>query len=360
MELKGSGFDGTTSVTFGSRSAQFEIRSDSAISAVSPPGSGTVEIRTTNPNYTPKTSSVGRFMYLARPTVTSVTPPTGPAPGGTTVLVRGTGFVPGMHLLVGGQPAEAAHVRNPDALVAVMPAGYGTLAIRAVTPGGTSKASSRVTFSYRCRVLVIGDSLGIDLGWGFTSQLPGDALLSVSDLAVGSTGVVRWDFYDWPSKLRADLRDVRPQFVVALFGANDQQSIPTATGSAAVGTPAWDRAYGARVRLLTSIVTASGARLAWLGLPRMGPHSDVAAGFVAEVNRVDAAALRSVPRAAFASMSSLFTTTSGQYTPMVRLPNGAVALGRQPDEVHLTPDGATAIDAQALKAFTLFLQTRAH
>ena len=103
-------------------------------------------------------------------------------------------------------------------------------------------------------MLVIGDSLGIDLGWGFSNQLPGSRTLDVTDMAVGSSGVVRWDYYNWPAQLRADLHSVHPQFVVALFGANDQQSIQTSNGPVAVGTKAWDHAYESRVRELASIV----------------------------------------------------------------------------------------------------------
>ena len=286
----------------------------------------------------------------ALPTVRSVVPAIGPAQGGTTVLVRGTGFVPGTKLLVGGHVARGVRVRNPDALVAVMPAGFGRLALRVVTPSGTSHATMSVSFSYRTTVLVIGDSLGIDLGWGFSPQLPGSQLLTAVDLAVGSTGIVRWDYYDWPAELRADLHQVHPQFVVALFGANDQQSIPTSKGPAAVGTPAWVRAYESRVRELAAIVAEAGAKIAWVGLPRMGPQADVAQAFVTIVDRTDSAAMQSNPKAAFVSTASLFTTPAGGYTDEVRMPNGGIEVGRQPDEVHVTPDGAVAIDVLVLRA----------
>ena len=296
VTIRGVRATGVTAVRFGPRAARFQVVDTTTITAVAPSGTGTVVIRVTNPSGHPKVSAHGRFTYLAMPSVRSIAPTTGPSVGGTTVLVYGTGFAPGARVLVGGRAARAVRVRNPDALVAVVPSGFGSLALRVVTPGGTSHPRSSVRFAYRSKVLVIGDSLGIDLGWGFSNQLPGNRFLEVTDLAVGSSGLVRWDYYDWPSKLRADLRAVRPQFVVALFGANDQQPIHTASGSVAVGTSAWVRAYESRARLLASIVTSSGASLAWVGLPRMGPHSVIAASFVDDVNRADRDAARTNPK----------------------------------------------------------------
>jgi lysophospholipase L1-like esterase len=355
VTIAGTGFSGVTSVDFGAKSARFTVIDDTALTAVTPAGSGTVAIRVTNPGWKPATSEHGRFTYLTVPTVRTATPATGPARGGTTVLVRGSGFAPGAKVLVGSNPALVVRVRNPDALFAVMPAGFGLRTIRVVTPGGTSRATPPVRFGYRSKVLVIGDSLGIDLGWGFSNRL-----YSVTDDAVGSTGIVRWDYYNWPAHLRADLRAVRPTIVIALFGANDQQRIPTSKGIAAVGTRAWAKAYEARVREIASIVTSHGATLAWVGLPRMGPHAVISASFVDEVNLLDHSAMRAIQRAGFVSTAKLFTTSEGRYTPMVRLPRGVVAVGRQTDEVHLTPAGATAIDSLVLQWLSQFAKTVAH
>lgn len=247
-------------------------------------------------------------------------------------------------MLVGDRPARVTRIANAHALYGMIPRGFGMQDVRIVTTNGASVPTKRVQFRYRSKVLVIGDSLGIDLGWGFTPSLPDGSYLSVTDDAVGSTGLVRSDFYNWPRKLRDELRALHPTVVVALFGANDQQPIHTSKGLAEVGTRAWGRAYGARVRQMVDIVVASGAAIAWVGMPRMGPRADVSPRFVNQVNAIDLAALRNTSLGRFVSLHTLFTTRSGGYSPYIRL-GRTVELGHQPDQVHLTPWGASAIDS---------------
>jgi len=346
VTIRGSGFDNATNVEFGSQPAQFKVLSDADLSAVAPAGSGTVAITVTVRGDSP-TSSSNQFSYRKVPTVRSVRPNSGTAAGGARVLVQGTGFGPDARVLVGTRPARVVEVKNLDALYAIIPAGFGMQPVRVVTSNGASVPSKSVRYYYRSKILVIGDSLGIDLGWGFTPTLPDGRYLSVTDNAVGSTGLIRSDFYNWPMKLKAELRSLHPAVVVALFGANDQQPISTKKGVAQVGTKAWGVAYEARVRQLASIVVSSGAVIAWVGLPRMGPRADISERFASQVDTLDRAALRSTTKGGFVSIAKLFTTRSGGYTPYVRI-GGTIALGRQPDEVHITPAGASAIDTVVL------------
>jgi len=347
VSITGSGFANATSVDFGEQPARFAVVSSTRLNAVAPAGSGDVAVTVTVQGDAPTTSPQDQFSYRKVPTVRSIRPSTGPAHGGTRVLVQGTGFGPGSRMLVGDQPGRVVQVKNPDALYAIIPSGFGMQDVRIVSSNGASVPTKSVQFRYRSTILVIGDSLGIDLGWGFIPSLPDGHFLSVTDDAVGSTGLVRSDYYNWPRQLRSKLRALHPTVVVALFGANDQQPIHTKHGLAQVGTKAWGTAYGARVRQLVAIVEASGATMAWVGMPRMGPRADISQRFVREVNSVEVAALGGTKRGGFVSIAKLFTTHSGSYTPYVRL-GGVPALGRQPDEVHLTPSGASAIDTLVL------------
>lgn len=347
VSIAGSGFANVTKVDFGTVPARFSVVSNTSVTAVAPAGSGTVTVTVTVRGDAPATSSQGQFSYRIVPMVRSVRPASGAARGGTRVIVQGSGFVPGSRLLVGNHPARVVEVKNPHTLYGIIPPGFGMQEIRVVTTNGASVPTKSVRFDYRSKILVIGDSLGIDLGWGFTSSLPDGRYLSVTDDAVGSTGLVRSDYYNWPSKLKKELHSLHPTVVVALFGANDQQPISTKHGIAEVGTRAWTRAYGAKVRQLVAIVVSSGALMAWVGVPRMGPRADVSQRFVIQVNAVDQAALRTTTRGGFVSLAKLFTTRSGSYTSYVRV-GGVSVLGRQPDEVHLTPSGASAIDTLVL------------
>ena len=64
MILIGSGFTGATAVHFGSNSAPtFTTDSDTQITAVSPPGTGTVAVTVTTPTGPAATQPQGQFTY---------------------------------------------------------------------------------------------------------------------------------------------------------------------------------------------------------------------------------------------------------------------------------------------------------
>lgn len=71
------------------------------------------------------------------PTVTAVTPSSGPAAGGTSVVVNGSGFVTGaIHVLFGGADAVVQSVIGSTEVRVVSPAGSGSVPVRVVNPDG--------------------------------------------------------------------------------------------------------------------------------------------------------------------------------------------------------------------------------
>jgi IPT/TIG domain len=63
VTITGTGFTGATGVEFGSVSAQMTVDSDTEIIAVSPPGSGTVNVTVVTPNGTSATGPADQFTY---------------------------------------------------------------------------------------------------------------------------------------------------------------------------------------------------------------------------------------------------------------------------------------------------------
>jgi alpha-tubulin suppressor-like RCC1 family protein len=65
VTISGTEFNGATAVKFGSsEAASFTVNSDKSISAVSPPGTGTVDVTVTTPGGTSATSEADRFTYV--------------------------------------------------------------------------------------------------------------------------------------------------------------------------------------------------------------------------------------------------------------------------------------------------------
>ncbi len=296
---------------------------------------------------------------LVTPRVLSVRPQVVAGRGGTAIHVSGAGFTQGTRVTVGGHAARVVAVRSGSDLVAIAPAGVGTEIVRAITPGGTSSATIRSRLHYASRVLIVGDSLGIDLSWGFSQQLDRrSGLSSVVDESVGSTGLVRSDFYDWPTHLRADLAQFKPDVVITLFGTNDQQAFATRSGDVQPNTAAWNRMYAARIRQIGSIVRQAGATLVWVGLPRMGPQSVLSPPYVKDVIGLDARVVRQLRGATYVDTWHFFTTPTGAYTPLVEVAPRNWQLGHAPDGTHLTPAGASVIDAAAFVALRALLTAR--
>jgi hypothetical protein len=96
VTITGTSFMGTTAVKFGAANAAgYEVRSATSIVALSPAATtGTVELHVETPNGESGITSKDHFGFEA-PTVTSVSPESGPIVGNTPITVMGAGFAPG-------------------------------------------------------------------------------------------------------------------------------------------------------------------------------------------------------------------------------------------------------------------------
>jgi len=141
--ISGADFNGTTAVHFGGTLATSIIVKPTAIKAVVPPGvAGTVYVLVTTPAGTNAPGPADQYTYLG-PSVTSVSPASGPGVGGTKVTISGTGFTGATAVHFGSVPSTNFTVK-PTTIVAYSPAVSGSLVkdITVTTPGGTSPTSS--------------------------------------------------------------------------------------------------------------------------------------------------------------------------------------------------------------------------
>jgi IPT/TIG domain len=100
------------------------------------------------PGGTSPTSSVDQFTFVAAPTVTGLSPTTGPAAGGTLVTITGTGFTGATAVDFGTTAATSFTVVNATTITAVTPPGAGTVGVTVITPAGTSSGSSANQFAF--------------------------------------------------------------------------------------------------------------------------------------------------------------------------------------------------------------------
>ncbi|MET8565694.1 IPT/TIG domain-containing protein [Streptomyces flaveolus] len=137
VTLTGSNLLNATDVRFGMQSASFTVVSSTEITATPPPGSGQVAVTVTTPG---GTTNPLTYAYVGAPTLTGVSPSSGPAASSTVVTLTGTGLTTTTDVKVDGV-AVAFTVLSDTQLTAAVPAGaVGDAAIRVTTAGGTSGA----------------------------------------------------------------------------------------------------------------------------------------------------------------------------------------------------------------------------
>ncbi len=149
VTISGRNFTGVTAVSFGGNPASFSFVSDATITATSPVGSGTVDVRVATGDGTSAITSADQFIYTSgsTPAVTSISPTSGPAAGNTIVTINGFNFTGVTGVAFGTTAASFSFVSDAK-ITATSPMGSGTVDVRVTTGSGTSAITTADQFSY--------------------------------------------------------------------------------------------------------------------------------------------------------------------------------------------------------------------
>jgi serine/threonine-protein kinase len=142
VTITGTRLDGPVYVKFGAKDGTITVDLNTKIVVKSPPGKGTVQITVITPG---GTGQAGVFSYhspkahMAAPAVNGVFPASGPARGGTSITITGSGLADATMVSFGG---SAGMITSDSAtqITVVSPPGSGTVDVAVTTPGGTSTA----------------------------------------------------------------------------------------------------------------------------------------------------------------------------------------------------------------------------
>ncbi|EXU66553.1 cell surface protein [Streptomyces sp. PRh5] len=145
VTITGTGLATTQTVRFGTTAVVPTIDSDSQITVATPPQPpGTVPVVVT---------AIGGvaddevFTYTATPGLTGISPTTGPATGGTTVVLTGTNLAQTTGVSFGSAPAAFTAVSDTQ-INAIAPAHTpGPATVTVTTPGGTATAPDPFTYT---------------------------------------------------------------------------------------------------------------------------------------------------------------------------------------------------------------------
>ena len=116
-------------------------------------------------------------------------------------------------------------------------------------------------------VLVVGDFIAGSLGEGLATAFDATPGIIVERRTNGSSGIVREDYYDWPTSLPALITEIKPALVVVSMGANDRQQMAVAGEKEKFRSEGWMKEYEARVARLATLAHTGGKPLLWIGMP---------------------------------------------------------------------------------------------
>ncbi len=162
VTITGSNFQTGAAVTFGGVAAtNVVVPSSTSITATTPAhAAGAVDVVVTNPD-TKSGTLAGGFTYnTPSPTISSVTPGSGPTSGYTLITITGTSFQSGATVTVGGVAAINVNVVNATTITAMTPLGPTSeqvavgMDVVVTNPGGLT-ATAAGAFHYTVPPLAI-------------------------------------------------------------------------------------------------------------------------------------------------------------------------------------------------------------
>jgi hypothetical protein len=227
-----------------------------------------------------------------------------------------------------------------------------------VPAGGTAGSTTTTTYpvlntnptpANPLKVLVVGDSVGIDLGEPLVSTLGTTGNVATYLDGRVDTGLTRPDYFNWPAELGIDLANQQPQLVVVMMGANDPQGLVDGSTTYQFGSPGWNDAYSRRVGAFLDQAHAAGARVLWVGQPPMAnPVLDQKIQVLNSL--VQAQVAQRKPYASYLSSTPSLGNAQGRYTAFITDAGGAVITIRTPDGIHVTRGGGQRLTTAVIGA----------
>ena len=194
ITISGTNLSGSSAVTVGGVAAsEVVFVSASVITAVTPQGTaGSKDVVVSTP--TGPVTKVGGFTYKEpTPTITSVTPVSGPVAGGTAITINGTNLAGASSVSVGGN-AVTGLVATATQITAVTSAGTaGSQSVVVVTPGGSFTKANAFTYDTSLPTIAVVSPASAPLAGGVAFKITGTNLagaISVTIDGIEATSLV--------------------------------------------------------------------------------------------------------------------------------------------------------------------------
>lgn len=187
VTITGTNFLNGATVTFGGTgAANINVAGSTQIICTTPAhlaGTADVVVTTSAASVT----SAGGYTYYDPPTLTGVSPGSGPAGGGLSVTLTGTNFVSGANITFDGLQATNINVVSTTQIACLTPAhAVGSVDVVVTTPGGTVTLAGGFTYNNSPTIKTIVPDAGPAAG-GQNVTLTGTDFESAATLTFGGT-----------------------------------------------------------------------------------------------------------------------------------------------------------------------------
>ena len=194
VTITGKNVVGVTGVDFGlTPAASFFPKSNSTIVAVSPAGTGTVDILVSTGDGTSAPVPADQFTYVTTPAIQSVSPKIGASTGGNRVTIAGSDLLGATSVDFGSTAATSYVVDSAQAITAISPAeSVGQVDITVTGPDGSSPIDPADHYNFALRVPKV-TSVSPDVGPAEqTVTITGSGFTKVTAVDFGLTPAVSY------------------------------------------------------------------------------------------------------------------------------------------------------------------------
>ena len=185
VAIKGKGFLAGSTVTIGAAATSVTVVSETEITAKTAAGSaGPQEVIVTDVGG-PSTAGPS-YTYVAVPIVESITPTQGPTAGGTSVKIKGKGFVSPVTVKIGGAATAVAVVSEEEVTATTPATAAGTQEVVVTDAGGSSTLGPSYTYVAVPIVESVTPTQGPTAG-GTAVKIKGKGFVSPATVKIGSS-----------------------------------------------------------------------------------------------------------------------------------------------------------------------------
>jgi hypothetical protein len=191
VKVKGEHLKGATSVDFGSTAVTLAKpnKSETALSVVSPPGTGTVDVIVNTPEASSEAVPADLFAYRSTsPEIVKISPAQGPAKSQRKVTISGSGFTGATEVRFGSIRVPFKVAKGTRITVtAPIAQETGPVDIFVTTPVGTSEATPADRYDFEAEAPSVEEASPEVGSTGETVTLQGEGFVGTSEVRFGAT-----------------------------------------------------------------------------------------------------------------------------------------------------------------------------